>query len=190
MIEILSKLNGRLRRENRRILLFMDNAPCHPEDLDEMYEQIKIVFLPQTTTSIFSHFTSVLFQHLSSSIINACLHTLLVRWMSVFLCRKCVVALQAIRWTAMACNDISETTVVKCFIKAGILDSEGNTNTVESSNNDVDPFAELESELLAVEDLANETSDDNSVSLRQVVDRWFDAPVSKNSQTLEDFRQV
>lgn len=90
----------------------------------------------------------------------------------------------------MACNDISETTVVKCFIKAGILDSEGNTNTVESSNNDVDPFAELESELLAVEDLANETSDDNSVSLRQVVDRWFDAPVSKNSQTLEDFRQV
>ena len=35
--EIVGKLNGRLRRENRRILLFMDNTPCHPEDLDDKF---------------------------------------------------------------------------------------------------------------------------------------------------------
>jgi len=49
--EILRKLNARLRRENRSILLFMDNAPCHPEDLDGNFSQIKIVFLPKNTTS-------------------------------------------------------------------------------------------------------------------------------------------
>ena len=96
---------------------------------------------------------------------------------------KSVVVLQAIRWTAMAWDNVSETTVVKCFIKAGILDSKGNTNTVEfsNSNSDVDPFAELESELVAVEDLANETSDDNTVSLRQVVDGCFNAPVCEKA---------
>ena len=49
--EILRKLNGRLRRENRKIILFLDNAPCHPEDLDEKFTRIKIVFLPKNTTS-------------------------------------------------------------------------------------------------------------------------------------------
>ena len=49
--EILRKLNGRLRRENQKIILFLDNAPCHPEDLDEKFTQIKIVFLPKNTTS-------------------------------------------------------------------------------------------------------------------------------------------
>ena len=38
----------------------------------------------------------------------------------------------------MAWNDVSESTVVKCFIKAETVDSERNTNTVESSNTDVD----------------------------------------------------
>jgi len=42
--EILRKLNARLRRENCSILLFIDNAPCHPEDLDGNFLQIKIVF--------------------------------------------------------------------------------------------------------------------------------------------------
>ena len=47
----LSKLDKRLKQENRKIILFMDNSPCHPEDLDEKYDQIKVVFLPQNTTS-------------------------------------------------------------------------------------------------------------------------------------------
>ena len=44
LTEILRKLNGRLRREKRTIVLLMDNAPCHPEDLNDKFSQIKIVF--------------------------------------------------------------------------------------------------------------------------------------------------
>ena len=75
----------------------------------------------------------------------------------------------------MAWNEISEITIVKCFAKAGILDSEGKTNAVISTNSDVDPFADLENELASVQDLANETDSNDSVSVRQVVDGYFDA---------------
>ena len=52
MTEVLSKLNRRLKRKNRRILLFMDNAPCHPESLKDSFSNINIVFLPKNTTSM------------------------------------------------------------------------------------------------------------------------------------------
>ena len=57
------------------------------------------------------------------------------------------------------------------------MDSKGKTNAVTSKNNDADPFGDLENELASVQDLANETDSNDSVSLRQVVDRYFDAPV-------------
>ena len=77
----------------------------------------------------------------------------------------------------MAWNDVSESTVVKCFIKAGMLDAEGNTNAVECSNSDVDPFAELQGEFAAVESLAKETSRASAVSMKETVDGSFDPPV-------------
>ena len=49
--EILQKLNRQLKKDNRRILLFMDNAPCHPEDLEDKFTQVQVIFLPKNTTS-------------------------------------------------------------------------------------------------------------------------------------------
>ena len=180
MLEILSKLNRRLTRENSKIILFMDNAPCHPEDVDGKYDQIKVMFLPQNTTS---HL-----QPLDLSII----HTFKLKYYKCLLphivskvdeCSsameicKSVNVLQAIRWTAMVWDEISETTTIKCFAKAGILDSEGKMNAVTSTYSDVDPFADLENKLASVQDLANEMDSNDSVSVRQVVDAYFEAPV-------------
>ena len=56
-----------------------------------------------------------------------------------------------------------------------------------------DPFADLANELASVQDLANETNSDEAVSLRQVVDGYFDAPVCQElSDNWEDmfFQQV
>ena len=68
-------------------------------------------------------------------------------------------------------------TCVKCFIKAGMLDAEGNTDAVECSNSDVDPFAELQDEFDAVESLAKETSGASAVSMKETVNGSFDPPV-------------
>ena len=49
--EILAKLNHRLARSNRSILLFVDNAGCHPEELASKFSNIKVCFIPPNTTS-------------------------------------------------------------------------------------------------------------------------------------------
>ena len=48
--DVLTKLNRRLTKSNRNILLLMDNAGCHPEELASKFSNIKIIFLPANTT--------------------------------------------------------------------------------------------------------------------------------------------
>ena len=48
---ILTKLNHRLSSSSRSIILLMDNAGCHPEDLKTKFRNIKVCFLPANTTS-------------------------------------------------------------------------------------------------------------------------------------------
>lgn len=51
MIDLLEGLNSRMRRQHRQIFLFLDNAGCHPVSLQEMFSNIRVVFLPSNTTS-------------------------------------------------------------------------------------------------------------------------------------------
>ena len=44
MTSILGKINRQMEVAKRKIILFMDNAPCHPESLSERYSNIKVVF--------------------------------------------------------------------------------------------------------------------------------------------------
>ena len=48
---VLSKLNRKLVFENRKVILSLENATCHPESMDNKFSNIKIVFLPKNTTS-------------------------------------------------------------------------------------------------------------------------------------------
>ena len=40
----LTAFNSKMKAERRCILLFLDNAGCHPENLQDKYSNIKIVF--------------------------------------------------------------------------------------------------------------------------------------------------
>ena len=51
MTDILASLNRRLQLKQRKIMLFMDNAPCHPASLQDKFSNANIVFLPKNTTS-------------------------------------------------------------------------------------------------------------------------------------------
>jgi len=47
----LAKLDQRFRRQKRKILLFVDNCPAHPQILEIELKAIKIIHLPPNTTS-------------------------------------------------------------------------------------------------------------------------------------------
>ena len=51
MVTILTRSNNRVKIEERNIILFLDNAPCHPPSLTDMLSNIKVAFLPKNTTS-------------------------------------------------------------------------------------------------------------------------------------------
>ena len=51
METVLDRLDRRMNFENHKVILFLDNATCHPEILQNGLTNIKLVFLPKNTTS-------------------------------------------------------------------------------------------------------------------------------------------
>ena len=51
MEEILRTLSRKCAAEDPKILLFIDNAPSHPESFIDCFSHVKIVFLPNNTIS-------------------------------------------------------------------------------------------------------------------------------------------
>lgn len=108
---------------------------------------------------------------------------------------KSVDILQAMRCTAMEWNEVPQSTFVKCFIKAGILNSEGtcNANAVEAADDDVDPFAELDGDFTTVEQVAKETSGTDMVSIKVTKEGCYDPSfqsIGKRAFTLARFRNL
>jgi hypothetical protein len=102
----------------RKILLFLDNAPVHPIDLE--LSNIKLLFFPPSTTSKIQpldqgiircfkiHYRSRLVKHIISSCTLALTSDQVV-----------VTTLDAIYWIQAAWNNVSESTIRNTFRTAG-----------------------------------------------------------------------
>ena len=51
MESILSRRDGKMYLEKCKVVLFWDNATCHPENLHTSLTNLKLIFLPKNTTS-------------------------------------------------------------------------------------------------------------------------------------------
>ena len=51
MKEVLMRLNEKLKRRKKNILLLIDNASCHPHSIADTFSNITIKFLPKNKTS-------------------------------------------------------------------------------------------------------------------------------------------
>ena len=54
--DVLRKFNCHLKRTKRSILLLMDNAGSHLEDVKGKFSNIKVIFLPANTASMLQPF--------------------------------------------------------------------------------------------------------------------------------------
>ena len=50
MEAVLTRFNRKLLLEQRKVVLILDNASCHPKSIIDSFSQIKIIFLPKNTT--------------------------------------------------------------------------------------------------------------------------------------------
>ena len=162
MENVLDKLNNKMKVEKRNVLLFLDNAPVHPEGLRGKYSNIKVVFLPKNTTSrlqpldaeIIKNFKvkyrKKLLRHVISRITND---------LSASDIAKEVDIIQAITWVAAAWNEVTEKTIRNCFAKCGILEQ-----TAENDDAELDgEFAELFKELTERDEVENDLTADGYI---------------------------
>ncbi len=144
MESVLTKLNSRLVHRQRSILLLMDNAKCHPSNLESKLTNIKIIFLPANTTSKLQPLDLGIIQNFNVHYKHFLLRYVLTKideCQSAFEVAKSIDILIAIRWVAQAWAMVTGETIAKCFKKAGVLNSE--LEIVSCSIED-DPFAEAD----------------------------------------------
>lgn len=148
MGDILGKLNRKLVREGRSVLLFMDNAGYHPPEITEGYSNIKVMFLPANTTSKLqpldlgiiktfkTYYRKLFIRYVLTKIDTCSTATEVVQSITI---------LQAIRWVAEAWKSVDAITIKKCFRKAGILDKD--FHVVQQRVLEEDPFRDLDPQL-------------------------------------------
>ena len=126
----------------------MDNAGCHPQELEDKYSNIKICFLPANTTSKLqpldlgiiksfkAHYRQLLLRYVVSKIDQCSNASEVVKFINI---------LVAIRWSAIAWSKVKEETIRKCFRNAGILNQS--FDVVACPSADTDPFLEADTEV-------------------------------------------
>ena len=147
--DVVSKVNARLKRKGRSVLLLMDNAGCHPSDLKDKFSNINVVFLPANTTSKLQPLDLGVIMNFKVYYRKLLMQFVLARieeCSSATEVAKSVTILQAIRWIAQAWDSVNPEVVQKCFRNAGILDKDLKVMKSAARSNDDDPFVALDSD--------------------------------------------
>jgi hypothetical protein len=151
--DILGSLNRKLRAKGRSILLFMDNAGCHPTDLEGKYSNIRVLFLPPNTTSKLQPLDLGIIQNFKLYYRKMLMRFILAKieeCTSASDVVKSLTVLHAIRWIAQAWSQVSPEVIKKCFRKAGILNQS--LDVVSREVPTEDPFLDLDDQGQVVTD--------------------------------------
>ena len=120
--------NNRMKRNNRKILLFLDNAPCHMFTQD--FSNIKVVFFPPNTTSkcqpldqgVIKSFKCYYRQKLVKHIISQCAVAHTIDQISISV-------LEAIKWIDLSWRTVTDVTIQNGFRAAGFLNSSSSSTS-------------------------------------------------------------
>lgn len=125
--EILKSFNKKMRLQNRKVLLFLDNATCHPA-LE--FANVKLQFLPPNTTaacqpldqgviqSFKLHYRKRLMKELFDKVDGLIQNNIIDTQMEFK-----VSMLDAVFWISEAWKSVKPETIIKCFRKCGFASS-------------------------------------------------------------------
>jgi hypothetical protein len=137
MEEWLTAFNGRMKMQNRHVLLFLDNAACHPHI---KLSNVRLAWFPPNTTCVSQpmdqgiirnvkvHYRKLLMQSLLANMDCTSSASELARTVSV---------LDAVIWISQAVKKLLPETVTRCFEKAGFFTGEV-SSSVENENDQQD----------------------------------------------------
>ena len=123
MEAVLARFNRKLIFEDRKVILFLDNASCHPESMIGQFSQFKIVFLPKNTTLRLQPLIAGIIRNFKVKYRKKLVKYVLSRIQedaSATQIVKGVDALVAIRWLQEAWKEVTNLTIIHCFEKCGI----------------------------------------------------------------------
>ena len=133
--EWLHHVNNKMKREKRSILLFLDNAPCHPE-LSESLSNIKLQFFPPNMTSKLHLLDQGIIRHVKVIYRKKLLLHVLAHMDDIATAldiSRSVNVLSALTWIAQAWDETPSDIISKCFAHAG-FPMEGSDVTVDDVN--------------------------------------------------------
>ncbi|CAF4851692.1 unnamed protein product, partial [Rotaria socialis] len=138
--EWLASINNSMIKQNRKILLFIDHAPCH--NSDTQYSNITLTFFPPNTTlklqpldqGIIKNFKCYYRQQLVKHVILSC-----------DVANSCddivITALDAAHWTKNAWQAVTQSTICNTFRMTGFANpntqSESSDTMINNSDDDV-----------------------------------------------------
>ena len=137
MEKVLDTLNHQMRKQGRKVILFLYNATVHPTSLIDMYSNIKIidmysnikiVFLPKNTTSRLQRLDAGIIQSFKTKYRKKMMRYVIARINDDLIASEIAKGtdiLQAITWVADSWKEVSVATIKNCFAKCGITDQIG-----------------------------------------------------------------
>ena len=162
----LTRFNRKLLLKEKKIVLILDNATCHPKSIIDLFSQEKIIFLPKNTTSTLQPLDAGVIQNFKVKYRKRLVKYVLARineYSSATQIIKVVNILMAIRWAQEAWKELTGTTIKNCFQKCGIIK--------------YDDLMEIEEEDLGFEALVRELCPD--ISATKYVNFDADIPASE-----------
>ncbi|XP_041471253.1 tigger transposable element-derived protein 4-like [Lytechinus variegatus] len=155
----MKKLNKKMQRQRRKIIMLLDNAPCHPY---LQLSNIKLVFLPPNTTSITQPMDQGIIQAVKLKFRKRQLRGIINRMerepgLTAPELMKKTDVLQAIQWIDKSWRDTTDETIQKCFRNCGIgtqnLEAEKEVESSEVSGDGLDAVCQREFQV-SLEELA------------------------------------
>lgn len=120
--QILIKFDNQMIRQDRKVLLFVDNASCHKLDKGVELQNVKIYFLPANTTSIIQPLDQGIIRafkaHYLQKIVLQQL-TAVDQNLSMQQFTKEITVLEALKFIKLSWCLVTPLTIQNCFRKAG-----------------------------------------------------------------------